>query len=118
MLIAIIGDPSRFRSRRAIWAYAGLAVLQRSSAEHRVRDGRIIRETRISGLRLSKIAQPTFKKLLRDMALHASIRGGPFRRIYDAHLKSGKRPSIARLALARKILAIILGVWRHGVPFQ
>jgi len=118
MLIAIIGDPERFHSRRAVWAYAGLAVVQRSSAEHRVEDGRVIRDTRKTGVHLSKIAQPVFKKLLRDVALHASIRGGTFRKIYDGYLKSGKRPSIARLSLARRIAGIIFAVWRTGVPFN
>lgn len=118
MLIAVIGDPQRFHSRRAVWAYAGLAVVQRSSAEHRVEDGRVIRDRRRTGVHLSKIAQPVFKKLLRDIALHASIRGGPFRKLYDTYLKSGKRPSIARLSLARRVAAIIFAVWRSGVPFN
>ena len=118
MLLAIIGNPERFRSRRAVWAYAGLAVVQKVSAEHRVKDGRVIKETRRSGVHLSRAAQPVFKKLLRDMALHASIRGGPFRKVYDAHLKAGRRPSIARLSLARKIAAVIFAVWRSGKGFD
>src|SRR5205085_3489822 len=118
MLIAIIGDPNRFRSRRAVWAYGGLGVVQKASSEHRLEKGRVVRGKQPTGMRLSRTAQPLLKKLLRDLALHASIRGGPFRKLYEAHLRRGARPSIARLSLARKFAAVIFAVWRSGTAFN
>jgi transposase len=118
MLIAAIGNPDRFTSRRKFWAYGGLAVVQNTSTEHHIENGQIVRTEKSRGIRLSKSAQPLLKKLLRDIALHASVRRGPFREIYDSHIARGKRPSIARLALARKIAAIVLAMWRSGDPFN
>jgi len=118
MLIAVVGDPARFTSRRKFWAYGGLAVVQRTSAEHRIENGHVVRSEKSLGTRLSKCAQPELKKLFRDIALHASIRQGPFRELYDAHIARGKRPSVARLTLARKIAAVVLAVWRSGDPFD
>lgn len=117
-LIAVIDEPERFRSLRRFWAYGGLAVLQRVSAEHRVENGRAVREEQRRGIRLSPSGQPMLKKVLRDVALHASLGGGVLRTVYDGHIARGKAPAIARLALARKIAAIILAVWRSGQSFD
>lgn len=117
-LLAVVGHPSRFRSLRAFWSYAGLGVIQKLSAEHRVENGRIVREERPRGLRLAKAGQPILKKVLRDIALHASIRSGYFRGVYEAHLARGKTPAVARVALARKVAAIIYAVWRYDTPFH
>ena len=119
MLIAIVGNPARFTSRRKFWAYGGLAVVQKTSAEHRVEDGKVIRNEKTQGVRLNKSAQPTLKKLLRDVALHASSVGrSPFRELYNEQIAKGRRPSLARLILARKIAAVVLGVWRSGEQFD
>jgi len=118
LLIAVIGDPWRFQSRRTLWAYAGLGVVQKVSSEHRLMNGELVRNERSRGIRLSKAAQPILKKVFRDIALHASIGRGPLRAIYDAHIARGCRPSIARLALARKIASIVAAIWKLGVPFR
>ena len=116
-LIAIVGDPQRFRSVRAFWSYAGLGVVQRVSSEHKVEDGKAIREARTRGIRL-RVGQPLLKKILRDIALHASLGRGHFRAVFNGHIARGKSPAVARVALARKIAAVILAVWRGGVPFS
>lgn len=118
MLIATVGNPARFTSRRKFWAYGGLAVVRNISSEHRIEDGRIVRVEKSQGARLNKSAQPALKKLLRDIALHASVRRGPFRELYDSHIAQGRSPAIARLTLARKIATIVLAVWRSGDPFD
>jgi transposase len=117
-LVGVIGEPSRFPSVRAFWSYAGLAVVQRVSAEHRVEKGKIVREQRMRGGRLSRSAQPLLKKIIRDIALHSSIRKGYFRDVFESHLARGKTPAVARLALARKVAAIIFAVWRNGSPYR
>ncbi len=40
LLLATIGTPWRFRTKRNLWAYAGLAVVTRSSADYELFDGR------------------------------------------------------------------------------
>ena len=117
-LIAVIDEPERFRSLRRFWAYGGLAVVQRVSSEHRIENGRAVRDEQRRGIRLSQAGQPMLKKVLRDIALHASLGKGVLRTIYEGHLARGKAPGIARVALARKIAAIILAVWRSGQSFD
>lgn len=117
-LIAIVADPGRFKSVRRFWSYGGAGVIQKISAEHRIEDGVVVREERIRGARLSKACQPMLKKILRDIALYASLGTGIFRESYDRFVARGMRPSLARVALARKIATIILAVWRSGIPFD
>ncbi|MFN2514281.1 MAG: transposase, partial [Pyrinomonadaceae bacterium] len=38
-LLAVVGTPYRFRSKRQFWTYVGLAVVTRSSADHEVVNG-------------------------------------------------------------------------------
>lgn len=116
-IIAIVGDPLRFRSIRSFWSYAGLGVIQRTSSEHKVQDGRVVREERTRGMRL-RAGQPMLKRVLRDVALHASLGRGHFRAFFDAQVARGKTPAVARVALARKIAAVIFAVWRSGVPYS
>jgi Transposase IS116/IS110/IS902 family. len=117
-LIAIIGMPGRFKSRRQFWSYAALGLIQMTSAEHRVTNGEVVRAERTRSVRLAKTGQPLLKKILRDMALFASVGRGIFRDVYEAHVARGLKPSIARLSLARKIAAVIRAVWRSGKPFD
>ena len=116
-LMAIAETPERFRSVRSFWAYGGLGVVQRSSSEHRMENGKAVREERTRGMRL-RAGHPLLKKVLRDIALHASIGRGPLRAVFEAHVARGKTPAVARVALARKIAAIILAVWRSDAPYS
>jgi hypothetical protein len=116
-LIAVVGTPARFSVRR-FWAYGGLAVTRRVSGEHKIENGVAVREQRPRGVRLSANCQPRLKRVLKDIALQASLGTGPFREVYEHHLRRGKQPSIARLALARKVAAVVLAVWRSGTEFR
>lgn len=117
-LLGIVGTADRFRARRKFWSYGGLGVIQRVSAEHRIEQGKVVRDWRARGVRLSKAGQPLLKKVLSDIALHASVGRGELRAVFDHHVGRGKRPAIARLALARKVASIILAVWRSGEPYN
>jgi transposase len=44
-LIAAVAAPHRFRTKRQFWAYCGLAVVTRSSADHQLVDGRWVRRS-------------------------------------------------------------------------
>jgi transposase len=117
-ILAVVADPFRFPSLRAFWSYAGLGVVQRVSAEHHVENGRIVRAERSRGVRIAKTGQMMLKKVLRDVALHASLGRGEFRMICERHLARGKRLSIARLALARKIAAVVYAIMRSGFAYD
>lgn len=117
-LLAIVVDPARFRSLRRFWSFGGLGVIQKASSEHRIENGMVIRDDRVRGVHLAKACQPILKKVLRDIALYASIGRGAFRTIYDGYVARGMRPALARVALARKVAAVILAVWRSGNSFN
>ena len=117
-LLGVVGNVNRFLARRKFWSYAGLGVVQRTSAEHRIENGQVVRNSRAHGIRRSRNGQPLLKKIMSDIAVHASAGRGELREIYEAHLARGKRPAVARLALARKIAAVIIGVWRTGKPYD
>ena len=117
-ILAVVGEPRRLRSLRTFWAYAGLGVVQVVSAEHKVENGRIVRGKKQRGVRLSRTGHPLLKKVMRDVALFASLGRGEFRAVYDGHIDRGKSPSIARIALARKMAAVIFAVWRGNCPYQ
>jgi transposase len=117
-LLGIVGHPARFSARRKFWAYGGLGVIQKVSSEHRIENGEVVREARPRGVRRSNNGQPLLKKVLCDVALHASAGRGEFRTIFEKHLARGKRTSIARLALARKIASLIIAIWRSSKPYD
>jgi transposase len=51
LLIALIQTPHRFRTKRQLWAYSGLALATRTSAEHRFLDGQLRRSQRLLAIR-------------------------------------------------------------------
>jgi len=113
--LAAVGDPNRFASVRQFWAYAGLGVERRVSSEHRVENGRAKRSVRVTiSCRLNRNYHPRVKKVMKDVALGASLGKGELREIYDAHVARGKRASIARVALARRVASILFAMWRSG----
>jgi len=114
-LIGIVCEPARFGSLRRFWAYGGLGVVQRSSSDHRIESGRVVLSQRARGVRLQRSGNRLLKKILRDIALYASVERGEFRRLFNRHLARGKSAAVARLALARKIAAVVLAVWRSGL---
>jgi transposase len=117
-LTAIVGEPRRFASIRKFWAYAGLAVVRRTSSEYHLENGRPLRKQVSRGLYLNRNRNLRLKKIFRDIALFASLRRGAFRTIYDRHIARGKEPSIARIALARKVAAIVRAVWSSGLEYD
>jgi transposase len=117
-LIAAIDSPHRFRTKRQLWAYSGLAVLTKSSADYRKVRG----EVRKAGHgRVTRGLNPnynrTLKHVFKDAALLASARGA-LKPYYDHLVTQGMRPALARLTVARKIAAIALAVWKKGVCFD
>jgi transposase len=117
-LIAAIDSPHRFRTKRQLWAYSGLAVTTKSSADYRKVKGEI---RKASHARVTRGLNPnynrTLKHVFKDAALLASARGA-LKPYYDHLVAQGMRPPLARLTVARKIAAITLAVWKKGVRFD
>src|SRR6202521_4686074 len=115
-LIAILQTPNRFRSKRQLWAYGGLAIETHSSADHRYVDGQLRASKRPVSLRgLNRNHNHELKNIFKGAAIIAATKAGPFQEFYAALVAKGIRPEMARLTLARKIAAITLIVWKKGV---
>ena len=119
LLLGRVQTPHRFRSKRQFWAYCGLALETRSSADYGFVDGQLERRKKpvfIRGLNLNH--NHDLKNLFKSAATTATGSDGPFRRFYENLLGKGMKPEMARLTLARKIAAITLHVWKKGEPFN
>jgi transposase len=119
LLLATLKTPWRFRTKRNLWAYAGLAVVTETSAEHDFVAGRVVRRRRRPLTRgLNKNHNRTAKNVFKATAVAAFSRPGPFRAFYDALIERGMRPDMARLTVARRIAAITLRLWKTGERFD
>jgi len=117
-ILAAIAWPERFRTKRQLWTYCGLAVVTRSSAEYEFVGGKAQRrktksETRGLNWNFNRRMKEVFKAAALD-----GTRREPFRTYYAGLIASGMREEIARVALARKIVAITLRVWKKGEAFD
>ena len=120
-IIATIGDPRRFRTKRQLWHYAGLAVVTRSSGDwvSDASSGRFVRSSRRPLTRgLNQNFNRLLKKIFKMAARDVSINAGELQQWHRAVLARGTRPEMARLTLARKLAAIVLAVWKKGVRFD
>jgi hypothetical protein len=111
--------PHRFRTQRPLWAYSGLALETRISAEYRLVEGPVRRSKKLLCIRgLNKDHNPDLKGLFKGAATMASTRPGPFQDFYQAALAKGIKPTMARLTLARQIAALTLTLGKKGESFD
>jgi transposase len=119
LVVALMQTPHRFRSKRQLWAYSGLALETRTSGEYRYVEGQVRRSKKLISIRgLNKDHNHDLKGLFKGAATMASVRPGPFQDFYQAALAKGIKPTMARLTLARKIAAITLTLWKKGENFD
>jgi len=112
---AIIRTPHRFRTKRSLWPYVGLAVVTRSSADEEFVDGNLRKQKRPPITRgLNRNHNRLLKAVFKGAANAATVRPGPLRDWYQASLKRGVREELAKVSLARKIVSIALRLWKKG----
>lgn len=117
-IIATIDTPHRFRTKRPLWAYLGLAVITHSSADYQVSAGKIGKRQRVVQTRgLNRHYNHRLKAVFKSAATGACD-AGPYKPFYEALLGSGMRAEMARLTVARKLAATVLAVWKSGESFD
>ena len=115
LLMALLQTPQRFRSKRQLWAYSGLALRTFISGEYRMVQGQLQRSKKFLAIRgLHKNHNHDLKNIFQGAAIRAATVAGPFPQFYDGLVARGMKPPMARLTLARKIAAITLVVWKKG----
>jgi transposase len=119
LLIALLQTPHRFRSKRQLWAYSGLAIETHDSAQYRYVAGQLQRSRKPQQLRgLNQNHNHDLKYIFKGAATRASSGAGPLADFYQGLLAKGMKPAMARLTLARKLASITLMVWKKGANFD
>jgi transposase len=119
LLIALLQTPHRFRTKRQLWAYSGLALKTHASGEYRFVQGQLQHSKKFLAIRgLNANHNHDLKNIFKGAATRAAAVPGPFQEFYAALVAGGMKPPMARLTLARKIAAITLLVWKKGVRFD
>ena len=103
-IVAVVATPHRFRTKRQYWPYCGLAVVNRSTSDYEIINGRVhkkLRKNTTRGLNrdFSRILKRVYKSAALQGASHKLL--GP---IYQSHLQKGLSPAMARLTLARRLV--------------
>ncbi len=104
-IIAQVVDPARFRDKYKFWSYCGLVRHKRISA------GRLYGSRRAYGNR-------TLKCVFKMAANSALKSNGALRSYYDAQRSKGISDNAARNAVARKIAAIALSLWKNNQRYD
>ena len=99
--VLVLGTPDRFAGGKQVASYLGLIPCEESSAE-RWRLGHI-----------SKQGNALLRFLLGQAALTAARCDSQWRSQY-AHLAMRRNPSIAKVAMARKLAVHLYWMWRQG----
>jgi transposase len=119
LLIALMQTPHRFRTKRQLWAYCGLALKTSTSGEYQIVEGRLKRSKKFLAIRgLNTNHNHDLKNIFKGAATRAAAVPGPFQEFHAGLVAQGMKPTMARLTLARKIAAITLIVWKKGVDFD
>lgn len=117
-LIATVGTPHRFRTKRQFWPYCGLAVVTRSSADYKIVEGKIIKSRKKASTRgLNRNHNPGLKQIFKSAAL-TSLRYEECQAYYQRLVEDGTRPELARVSVARKLAAAALAIWQRKEKYD
>ena len=118
LIVATIDTPHRFRTRRQLWSYSGLAVITHMSSEYEIRQGRVVRSRKPIATRgLNRNCNRRMKEVFIGAATGGS-QTEPYRTYLQVLEDKGIRKEMARLTLARKIAAVALRIWKKGETFD
>jgi transposase len=118
LIVATVDTPHRFRTKRQLWSYSGLAVVTHMSSEYQIQEDRVVRSRKPIATRgLNRNCNHRMKEVF----IGAATGGAQIEayRTYVERLKqTGIRAEMARLTLARKIAAVALRIWKKGEVFD
>jgi transposase len=114
-IVATVVTPERFRTKRQFWAYCGLGIMTRSSADWvKDRGGQWVRAQTQRTLGLNRNRCGTLKEDFKGAAHLVATRmtGHPLHADYQRLLERGLKPSVAMVTIARRISAAVLAMWK------
>ncbi len=96
LLIALMQTPHRFRTKRQLWAYSGLALQTSASGEYRFVEGQLQHSKRLLAIRgLNTNHNHDLKNIFKGAAIRAAVVPGPFQEFYAALVAKGMKPQTA-----------------------
>jgi transposase len=117
-IVAVVATPYRFRTKRQYWPYCGLAVVNRSTSDHEIINGRIRKKVRKNATRgLNRDYSRILKRVYKSAALQATNHK-LLRPVYQSLLAKGLDPAMARLTLARRLSSTSLTIWKKNAKFD
>jgi transposase len=117
-IIAAVGSPFRFRTKRQFWSYCGLAVVTRSSADYEISGSGLERRARSTQTRgLNREFNHRLKRVFKSAAVEA-LKEEAVKAIYRRLTEKGVRSEMALLTVARKLAAVSLAIWKNGEGFD
>lgn len=119
-VVAIVGTPHRFRTRKQFWNYCGFGVVTRSSSDW-VRDRGVWVRKEINQTRgLNRNRRPQLKAVFKGAATTVirQLPDHPLHQAYQRTLKAGTKPNLAKLTLARRIAAAVLSMWKNKEAYN
>jgi transposase len=119
LLLAFLQTPWRFRTKRQLWGYAGLAVTTRMTAQYELEGRTPVRRHRAPLTRgLNRNHHPRVKAIFKSAATAATGRPGALQDFYQRLVASGMREELARVTLTRKLAALTLHLWKTGEAYD
>jgi transposase len=121
-LLSIIVTPHRFRTRKQLWQYGGLGVVEQVSAEwEKTKGGSLRRVEQRTTRGLNRNHNRPLKTILKGAATTVVQQASPECSLYlhyQAMLANKIDPHLAKLTLARQIAAIVLSIWKQEVVYD
>jgi transposase len=120
-IVATVVTPQRFRTKRQFWAYCGLSIVTRSSADWvKDRSGRWVRAQTQQSRGLNRNRCGTLKEVFKGAAHLVAFRmtSHPLHADYQRLLERGLKPNLAMVTMARRISAAVLAMWKHEEAYD
>lgn len=119
-VVAVVVSPHRFRTKRQLWAYAGLGIVMRSSSDWVKQDGRLVKIKVAQTRGLNRNHNRMLKNVFKGAAMTVVSRKAscPLRSHYDRMVENRTKPNLARLTIARKIAATVLAMWKNEETYN
>lgn len=119
-VVAVVVTPHRFRTKRQFWAYCGLAIVTRSSADWERKDGHWQRSQIALTRGLNRNRNAWLKDVFKGAAttVIGKMPDHPLCEAYQRLLTGGTRPNLAKLTIARRIAAAVLAMWKQQEAYD
>lgn len=121
VIVATVVTPHRFRTKRQFWAYCGLGIVMRSSADWvKDRKGQWIRAQTQQSLGLNRNRCGALKEVFKGAAHHVATQmlSHPLYQDYQRLVDGGLKPNLAMLTMARRLAAAVLAMWKNEEAYD